>query len=208
MFPYPLLVPSHLEAFVLEDLKIDLNIIGIGPIESALSAYEILFKKKPKTTFLTGWAGAYPETELNIGDITIATYEVLADFGRKYKTHYTNFPQNLKACNILELNNPFIEKTIQLLENCGFYVNVGPLATVCSATYDSKRAYFIKTKYNVLAENMEGFGVAKACEKLGIFLVEIRIISNLLATPEREWDKNKANEVLREVWECLIKNWK
>lgn len=208
MFPYPLLVPSYLEAFILKDLDIDLNIIGIGAIESALSAYEILLRKKSKIAFLTGWAGAYPETGLDVGDITIATYEVLADFGRKYNTHYSNFPQNLEVSNILELNNPFMEKTIHLLENCGFYVNAGPLATVCSATYDIKKAYFIKTKYNVLAENMEGFGVAKACEKLGIFLVEIRIISNLLVTPEKQWNKDKANKILREVWDCLIKNWK
>ncbi len=208
MFPYPLLIPSYLEAFILKDLKIDLNIIGIGPIESALSTYEILLKKKSKLVFLTGWAGAYPETELKIGDITIATCEIFADFGKKYETHFSSFPPNFEVCNILELNNPFIEKTVQLIENCNFSVNIGPLATVCSTTYDSKRAYFIKTKYNVLAENMEGFGVAKACEKLGVSLVEIRIISNLLATPNKEWDKNKANKVLRKVWECLIRNWK
>jgi len=201
-------VPSEFEAKALEGLDLDLNVIGFGPIEAALSSYEILLQKKPKVVFLTGWAGAYPDTDLNIGDVVIAIEEVFADFGRKYKTHYASFPESFKVCNRISLSHIFTEKTVNILEECNFSVNVGVFATVCTATYDVERAYFIKEKYDAIAENMEGFGVAKACERLKIFLVEVRIISNLLSQPEKEWNKEKASQVLREVWECMEKNWK
>ncbi len=202
------LVPSEFEAEVLKDLELDLNIIGFGPVESALCSYQILSTKKSKIVFLTGWAGAYPKTGLIIGDVVVATEEVFADFGRKYKTHYASFPESFKVCNTLSLSHVFTEKAINLLEEAKFNVTSGTFATVCAATYDVDRAYFIREKYNAIAENMEGFGVAKACEKLNAYLVEIRVISNLLSQPEEDWDKKKASEVLKGVWKCIIKNWK
>lgn len=208
MYRLTVLVPSEFEAEVLKDFDLDLHIIGIGPVESALSSYQILLEKKSKLVFLTGWAGAYPETELNIGDVVVATQEIFADFGRKYKTHYAPFPENLKVYNSCSLNHVFTEKTIQLLEDFDLTPTAGNFSTVCAATYDVNRAYFIKEKYGVIAENMEGFGVAKTCEKLKIFLVEIRVISNLLHQPDIEWDKNKASEALKRVWKCITRNWK
>jgi len=55
---------------------------------------------------------------------------------------------------------------------------------------------------------MEGFGVGRAARRAKVFLLEIRIISNLLSQPESEWDFERAGKVLREVWECLIREWK
>lgn len=207
MFILTVLVPSEIEAEVLRDLNLDLNIIGIGPVESALSSYQILSEKRPKIAFLTGWAGAYPGTDLNIGDIVVATEEIFVDFGRKYETHFTSFPENFEICKS-SLRHAFTERVIQLLESFNFNLLTGTFSTVCSATYDVKRAYYISKKYNAIAENMEGFGVARACERLKIQLIEIRVISNLLSQPERKWDKDKASHVLKEVWECIIKNWK
>jgi futalosine hydrolase len=202
------LVPSEFEAEVLKDLNIDLNIVGIGPIDAALFSYQILLSKKPKLVFLTGWAGAYPDTELEVGDVVVATEEIFADFGRKYKTHYSPFPEDLKICNRISLSHAFTEKAISLLEDFNFNIAAGIFSTVCAATYDVDRAYFIRNKFDVIAENMEGFGIARACEKLKIYLVEIRVISNLLSQPEKEWDKDKASQVLKEVWKCISKNWK
>jgi hypothetical protein len=41
-----------------------------------------------------------------------------------------------------------------------------------------------------------------------VFLLEVRVISNLLANPEEPWDLEKAKKRLREVWECIVQNWK
>lgn len=205
---YLVLVPSQLEAEFLKDLPLDLHIIGVGPVDAALSAYEIFLKKKPHLAFLTGFAGAYPQGNLKIGDVVVATCEKFVDFGRKYETHFTPLPEHITAWDYCPLTHVFTEKMIYFLEINGFKPEAGPLGTVCSATYDKKRAHFIGEKFQVLAENMEGFAVARAARRLKIFILEIRVISNLLAYPERDWEVEKAGKVLREVWECILKNWK
>lgn len=202
------LVPSNLEAKFLDGLPIDMHIIGIGPVDAALSAYEIFLEKKPNLAYLTGFAGAYPQSEMNIGDVVVATCEKFVDFGRKYETHLIPLPENIPAWDYCPLTHVYTEKMIYLLEINGFNPNGGPLGTVCSATYDKRRAYFLGEKFQVLAENMEGFGVARAARRLKIFLLEIRVISNLLAYPEKEWEIERAGKVLREVWECILREWK
>ncbi len=203
-----MLVPSNLEAEFLKDLPLDLYIIGVGPVDAALSAYEIFLEKKPNIAFLTGFAGAYPQSEMQVGDVVVGTCEKFVDFGRKYETHITPLPENIPTWDYCPLTHIFTEKMIYFLEINGFNPNGGPLGTVCSATYDRKRAYFIGEKFQVLAENMEGFGVARAARRLKVFLLEIRVISNLLDQPEREWEIEKAGKVLREVWECIVRDWK
>ncbi|HCP10641.1 MAG TPA: futalosine hydrolase, partial [Thermodesulfobacterium commune] len=64
---------------------------------------------------------------------------------------------------------------------------------------------FFRKEFNVVAENMEGFGVAKAAETFKVDLLEIRVISNLLESPEKPWDFQFASKVLREVVLCLKK---
>ncbi|BAU23645.1 hypothetical protein THC_1277 [Caldimicrobium thiodismutans] len=202
------LVPSELEAKYLKDLSLDLHLIGIGPIDSALSAYEIFREKRPSLAFLTGFAGAYPKSELEIGDVVVGTCEKFVDFGRKYETHLTPLPENIPAWDYCPLTHVFTEKLIYILEVNGFNPQGGPLATVCAATYDLQRARFIEEKFQVLAENMEGFGVGRAARRTKVFLLEIRVISNILSAPEKDWDFERAGKRLREVWECLLREWK
>ncbi len=202
------LVPSELEANFIKDLPLDLYVLEIGPVDAALSAYQIFLERKPNLAFLTGFAGAYPQSGLKIGDVVVATCERFVDFGRKYKTHFTPLPDNLPAQDYCPLAHIFTEKLIYFLELHNFNPQAGPLATVCSVSFDPKRANFIEEKFQVLAENMEGFGVARAARRLKVFLLEIRIISNLLSEPEKDWNFEKAGKRLREVWECLLKEWK
>lgn len=202
------LVPSSLEAKYLEDLPLDLHVIGIGPVDAALSSYEIFLEKRPNLAFLTGFAGAYPKSALEVGDVVVATCEKFVDFGRKYETHFTPLPEGIPAWDYCPLTHVFTEKLIYILELNGFNPQGAPLATVCAATYDPQRARYIEEKFQVIAENMEGFGVGRAARKAKVFLLEVRVISNLLSEPEKEWDFERAGKRLREVWECLLKEWK
>lgn len=202
------LVPTSLEAEVLKEFPLDIHLIGVGPVEATISSYEIFLKKKPFLAFLTGFAGAYPKSDLEIGSVVVATCEKFVDLGRKYETHFTSLPEHLFPINYCSLNHSYTEKLIYILEIHGFSPQAGPLATVCAATFDIKRANFIEKKFQVLAENMEGFGVAYSAKKLKVNLLEIRVISNLLKEPEKEWKIEKASQVLREVWECILQNWK
>ncbi len=209
MKEFLILVPSEYEAKFLKGLTDKcMCIVGVGILSAGLNSYKIFIKEKPKLVFLTGWAGAYPETELKIGDVVVASKEIWVDFGRKYPTHYTSLPEKLGALSSLNLDSKYTKKVINILNSCGFNVKSGAIATVCASSYDVKRADFFRNKCGVLAENMEGFGVVMSAKELNIPVVEIRIISNLLENPEEKWDLNKAGTILTEVWKCILNHWR
>ncbi len=204
------LVPSQYEYEVLKEVGsvFEVFVIGVGVVEAGLSSLEIFYKFNPKFAILTGWAGAYPGSGLNVGDVVVATREVFADFGRKHKTHCSFFSDKIAGKFSCNLNHPFTEKLIYFLETGGFSPVTGTFATVCMASYHIERAKIIENRFSAIAENMEGFGVARAGEKKGIYIAEIRIISNLLKEPEKDWDFKKAGTKLKEVWKWLAKNLK
>ncbi len=204
------LVPSEFEYEIVKDFSsiFEVYVTGVGVVEAGLSALEIFYREKPGFAILTGWAGAYPESGLNTGDVVLATREVFADFGRKHKTHCSFFPSKIASVFSCDLNHPFTEKIMYLLEAGGFNPVSGTFATVCLASYHIERAKIIEKRFSAIAENMEGYGVARAGEKTGVYVTELRIISNLLNSPEQDWDFQKAKERLREVWKWLAENLK
>lgn len=197
------LVPSEFEASALSGLDVKYGLTGIGLVEASLTSI-LLFQKQPNQRFvLIGWAGGYPDTGLKEGDIVIASKEVWVDFGRCYKDRYEGLPDKLKVKREIEFNPVLTERAENLLKAKGFRPVVGPMATVCATSYDPERSLFFRNQFNVIAENMEGFGVAKAAETFKVALLEIRVISNLLESPDKPWDFQVASKVLREVVLCL-----
>ncbi|QER41324.1 hypothetical protein F1847_00690 [Thermodesulfobacterium sp. TA1] len=197
------LVPSEFEASSISDLDIEYSLTGIGVVEASVTCTLLFQNNLDKRFVLIGWAGGYPNTGLREGDVVIASKEVWVDFGRKHKDRYESLPEKLKVSQEIEFPSVLVSKVEKLLKNKGLRTLVGPMATVCATSYDPERSLFFKNRFKVVAENMEGFGVAKAAEKLGIELLEVRVISNLLEAPDKPWDLNKASQVLREVAKCL-----
>ena len=187
-------------------------IVRIEPIfdEKVLNFIAMIFEQKGADAWydLEIKDLLYPGSGLNVGDVVVATREVFADFGRKHKTHCSFFSDKIAGKFSCNLNHPFTEKLIYFLETGGFSPVTGTFASVCMASYHIERAKIIENRFSAIAENMEGFGVARAGEKKGIYIAEIRIISNLLKEPEKDWDFKKAGTKLKEVWKWLAKNLK
>jgi len=202
-----ILVPTELEASPLRDLGLRLEIVGMGPVEAAVSAYEVFQTQKPRVALLAGLAGAYPEKGLSAGDLVLATEEAFGDLAICFPERPRAFHQRLPVKNRLSLRSPYLEKVVAMLEEGGLCPEVGPLVTVCCATRDPARALIFGRRYAALAENMEGFGVAFSAQKLGVTLIELRAISNLLEKPEDPWETEKALSALKEALRCLSKNW-
>ncbi|WP_068668308.1 hypothetical protein [Thermosulfurimonas dismutans] len=203
-----ILVPTELEAAPLRDLGLRMEIIGMGPVEAAVSAYEIFQQEKSQVAFLAGLAGAYPESGLSVGDLVLAIEEAFGDLAICYPERLGTFGKKLPVKNRLSLRSPYLEKAVCILEENEFHPEVGPLVTVCCATRDPERALLFGRRYAALAENMEGFGVALAAEKAGVTLIELRTISNLLEKPEDPWETERALSALKEALRCLSKNWR
>jgi len=199
------LVPSSLEEEVLKMCGLSSHIIGIGLLEAGLNTFELLLNNKEENSLviLVGIGGSYDKEEADIGEVAVATYEVWADFGRCYPTHYQLLPPKIAPLTKISFNSPLVDKCAELLNQAGFSVKLGGFATVSACSFNSQRALFIKRKYEVILENMEGFAVAYACLKLKVPFLEVRVVSNLLSEPEKPWSFEKALTVLKEVASCL-----
>ena len=202
------LIPTELEAKPLRELGLRIEIVGLGPVEAALSAYEVFQQEKPRVAVLAGIAGGYPESGLAVGDPVLASEEAFGDLAICYPERLGTFSQKFPVKNRLSLRSPYLEKAACILGENGFHPQVGPLVTVCCATRDPERALLFGRRYAALAENMEGFGVALAAEKVGVALIELRTISNFLEKPEDPWETERALSILKEALRCLSKNWR
>jgi futalosine hydrolase len=119
---------------------------------------------------ISGIAGAYPASELNIGDIAIAEKEINADEGL------------LISCDEEDTSFLFINHEEVPLSIPEFAKNMkkGIFLTVSASTGNLRRAKFLERKFNALCENMEGFAIAKSAQTYNIPAIEIRSISNIV----------------------------
>ena len=198
-----ILIPSQLEYNALEDLfkKLGFEVekCGVGVVHSAIQSYKILKKYKPEIVILTGLAGGYPEKGLCIGDIIIASKEIWADAGKKEKGSYNKLSDELEMITEITVSKDILNFFHMPKE---ITIKIGAMCTVCACSYEEQRAIDFSKKYNALAENMEGFGVALSAKELGIPFAEVRAISNLLGDCNNFWDIEKAFKNLSFFWKC------
>ena len=200
-----LLVPTETEARILKELGLEPEIIGMGPVEAALGAYEILAQKMEGPVILAGIGGAYPGSGLNIGDLALATFEYFGDLGVCHYLIQKDFAQTLPALKECSLEHPLVEKAAILLEEEGFTVECGPFVTVCCATRDPQRGEILALRHQgALIENMEGFAVALAARRFSLPLIELRAVSNLISEPNLAWEIEGALWKLGRALKCLI----
>ncbi len=200
-----LLVPTELEAVSLKKVGLSPRVIGMGPVEAALGAYEVFSKNPPGPVVLAGVGGAYPESGLGIADLALATVEYFGDLGICHHLLAGDFPETLPALKECSLRHPLLEKAALFLEEA-FEVECGPFVTVCCATRDPKRGELLALRHRgALIENMEGFSVALAARRCGFPLLELRAVSNLIAEPDAPWHLEEALERLGEALKWLQK---
>ena len=196
------LVPTEQEAAPLREAFPALEVIGVGPVEAALRTSEILRERQPSLILLCGLAGAYPATPLSLGDLVLASEEIFGDLGLCFPVP-PGFAPPVEFR--VSLRGPWLEKIQACLSEEGLEAAYGPLVTVCCTSRDPERARLLGHRYAALAENMEGFAVARAARKAGVPLVELRAVSNLLENPEAPWDTRKALQTLQEALRCLAR---
>jgi futalosine hydrolase len=177
---------------------------GAGKVNAAAATAVMIDRYQPQIVINTGCAGAYSGSGLSIGNLVVASEEVLADEGVVVSEgwndlHFMNLPsvtQGGRNCfNILPLSRHASEKAMQLADYYGVYLKRGRSATVstCSGTLQSGAE--LSQRWNALIENMEGAAVAQVCLRCGIDCLEIRGISNLVEERDlKTWNIPRAVE--------------
>lgn len=162
-------------------------VCGFGPIASGILTAELLARHKPDNVILVGIAGSY-NSSAEVGTAysysKIGCYGIGAGSGREFKTagelgwsQFSDFD-----------SGDSLNDTIELVGTGPKVASDRMLLTVCSASVSTSDVAERLSKFpQAVAEDMEAFSVAMACQESSIPLVVIRGISNIAG------DRNKAN---------------
>lgn len=177
---------------------------GVGKVNAAAAAAVMIDRHHPRLVINIGCAGAYAGSGLSIGDLAVASEEILADDGvfvaDGWKDlRYMNLPTveqgGLSCFNMLPLSRHASEKAMQLAEYYGVFLMRARFATVSTCSGTRKYGSEISSRWSALVESMEGAAVAQVCLRCGVDCLEIRGISNHVEDRDlSKWDIAKAVE--------------
>lgn len=171
---------------------------GVGKVNAAAATAVMIDRYLPQLVINTGCAGAYIGSGLVIGNLVVASEEVLADDGVVVADgwkdlRYMNLPSveqgGLNCYNLLPLSRHASEKALQLADYYGIFLVRGRSATVSTCSGTRHHGAELSHRWNALIENMEGAAVAQVCLRCSVDCLEIRGISNLVDERDfKKWD--------------------
>lgn len=177
---------------------------GVGKVNASAATAVMIDRYQPQLVINTGCAGAYVGSGLSIGNLVVASEEVLADDGVVVSDgwkdlRYMNLPSveqgGLSCYNMLPLSRHASEKAIQLADYYGIFLIRGRFATVSTCSGTSLYGAELSRRWSALIENMEGAAVAQVCLRCGVDCLEIRGISNMVEERDlKKWDIPRAVE--------------
>jgi futalosine hydrolase len=177
---------------------------GVGKINAASATAALIELHNPLLVINTGCAGAYIGSGLSIGDLAVASEEVLGDEGIILTTGwkdlgYMELPMldhgGIQYFNMIPLSSQLSEKAMQLADSLGRFLMRGRFATVSICSGTEERGEELVRRWNVIAENMEGAAVAQVCLRYGVDCIEVRGISNMVEERDmKRWELTLAVE--------------
>lgn len=175
---------------------------GIGKASAAAAATLLLNQFNVSHVLMIGCAGAYPEGGLTVGDLAIASEEVMGDEGVMTPSGFLDMEQlglaivqrhESRYYHRFPTDNGLVSALSTMLEAYAHHhaiqCRTGSFVTVstCSGTTIAGQQLYQRTQG--IAENMEGAAVAQICTLYQIPFVEIRAISNMVEDRNMaQWD--------------------
>lgn len=194
--------------------KIFLGITGIGKVNAAIAATQLIERFKPTLLINTGCAGAYPGSGLTVGALAVATAEIYGDEGvltvngwhnleiigipsveRKGNRYSNEFPHSMEQS----------AKVFGFATLLGLPVKRGKFVTVSTCSGTSARGRELESLFGGICENMEGAAIAHTTLLLDTPFLEVRGISNMVEDRDiSRWDIPRAVEMSqRFIFRCL-----
>ena len=181
---------------------LDVELCGFGPVAAAARAAALLAAHRPARVILAGIAGTYAPEALPQGSATTFGRVALDGVGAG---------EGAAALGPRDLGLPQWpgDERIEAVHDT---LDLDPsgtrrlLLTVCSASGTASEADRRRARWpGVLAEDMEGFGVALACRLADVPLTIVRGISNLAGDRERRnWSVGAAFQAASEELSHLL----
>jgi futalosine hydrolase len=177
---------------------------GIGKINAATATTALIERHHPRLVINTGCAGAFLESGLAIGELAVASEEILGDEGvltsagwqdLRFMSIPTLVRGNRLFHNSIPLSKHESEKAMQLADYYGVNLVRGRFITVSTCSGTRQRGKELARSFHGICENMEGAAVAQVCLRYGIDCLEIRGISNHVDERDmKTWDIPRAVE--------------
>ena len=178
--------------------RVYLAVTGIGKVNAAAAAMALIDRYVPSLIINTGCAGAYVGSGLAVGDIALATSEILGDEG----VLTTDGWETLEAIGIpsvkqggtsyfneFPLSRQAASRAAELAASRGIPLRSGRFVAVSTCSGTSVRGSELFRRFGGLCENMEGAAVAQVALSCGIGCLEIRGISNMVEDRDlSRWD--------------------
>jgi len=171
---------------------------GIGKVNAASTSTALLEHYETEILINTGCAGAYIGSGLSIGDLAMATYEVLGDEGviapdGWHSLELIGIPSLSKPGNIFYNRFPLtrwaIDKAEHVAETNGVFLHQGLFVTLSTVSGSKERGAELYQRFSALCENMEGAAVAQVASLYSVDCIEIRGISNMVEDRDlTRWD--------------------
>ena len=177
---------------------------GIGKINAAAAATALIERCQPRLVISTGCAGAYLDSGLTVGDLAVASEEILGDEGVLTATGWqdlrfmgiaTLIQGQRPYHNAIPLSKPPAERAALLADQLGVRLVPGRFITVSTCSGTRRHGEELVRRFQGICENMEGAAVAQVCLRYGIDSLEIRGVSNLVDERDmKTWDIPRAVE--------------
>jgi futalosine hydrolase len=174
-------------------------VTGVGPVETAVRLGRVLSETRHQCTGVLqfGIGGAYemgePAGQVGLLDVCLAASEVLGDVGICYPDRMEYFPQELGGAEQLPLASPLLDRAMAVLQQENITCTLGNFVTVCGVSATKARGHMLQARWRGVCENMEGGAAARLCRMYDVPLVEVRVISNLVAERDKKnWQLHHA----------------
>jgi len=165
---------------VLSGAENRLEVCGFGVIAAAARTAALIALHRPSRVLLIGIAGSYDTNRLPLGSAAtfseVACYGIGIGEGSQFRSaSELGWQQVPRDENSQEVNDR-IELDSMSSEGC---LSGGVLVSCCAASSNFEDAQLRKQRFpDAVAEDMEGFGVAMACQLSATPLRVLRGISN------------------------------
>lgn len=194
----------------------EVSVCGAGKANAAASAALLIARFRPPFVVSFGVGGAYPGSKLGIGDVAIATCEIMADEGVQMAQGFRLIESvgvpladgaDERGANTFPADCGLRAIAEQALEREGMKYRSGPFLTVSTVTGDDTRARLLRRRYGAVCENMEGGAIAQICFRNGVPFVEIRGMSNIVERRDRSrWRLAEAAEAVGRAVAVFLKS--
>ncbi|GAA0372425.1 futalosine hydrolase [Bacillus horti] len=187
------------------DPKFEVQLTGVGPVAAATATAKALSKKDYSLVINAGIAGGFPG-QAQVESIVLATEIVSGDLGAETPTGFSSLDELGFGTNKLQVDHELMIRISEVLQLAELPVHIGPIVTVSTVTGSAQATEEMANRVpGVVAEGMEGYGVAYAAHENEVPVIEIRSISNLVGPRNRDaWRIKEALGQLEQACSSLV----